>query len=107
MKLLRSELSIHALSRIRWLVDDYNQMRFVTEEGNQNTISLRQTTLMPGQHYRLGSPERPTTAQALKTKQEMCYQQLHRQILQYITADADLCADDVTHKSIKVCTFVY
>lgn len=107
MKLLHSERSIHALSRIRWLVDDYNQMKIVTEEGMQNNISLQQPTLTPNQHYKLGSPEKPTTAQALKTKQEMRYQQLHRRILQYITADSDLCTDDVTHTLIKVCTFVY
>jgi hypothetical protein len=78
MKLLHSERSIHALSWIRWLVDDYNQTKFVTEEGTQNTISLQQPTLMPHQHHKLGSPEKTTTAQALKTKQEICYKQLHR-----------------------------
>ena len=107
MKLLHSERSIHALSRIRWLVDDYNQMKVVREEGTQHNITLQQPTLLPNQHYKLGSPERPTTAQALKTMQEMHYQQLHRRILQYITADSDLCINDVRHKSIKVCTFVY
>lgn len=107
MKLLHSELSIHALSRIRWLVDDYNRTRFVTEEGTRSTISLQHPPLMPNQHYKLGSPERPTTAQALKTRQGIYYQELHHQILQYITADSDLCIDDVTHQTIKVCTFVY